>query len=807
MGLKLKTTIRHRLRRKIGFLAGIARAVRGFSLSLLLTLVSADALANIIDAIEIARVDDRAVVTIRFTTEIQYLRHGPEDEGKFLRVFLRISKPGVVESEIMQESLRSPASPLVPRFTVLFPEVINGMLITFPKSMRFTVRPGEDSRSILISLPLSEEAKAQLSALPPEKPAPKKNAAKAAPDDRKAAAPAPAASEATPAASEATPAATEAPAQVPDAEKPEAPPQLAPEKVESLAAAYLEEARTAFAQNDFVKAINRLNRILGLPRSDQTEAAQALIGEVREKNGEIAKALAEYNLYLKLFPNGSEAARIKTRLAGLPTAEVVRRHQATRVVRDDKPAEWQVFGSLSSYYFTGRSQVDSGSQRKDQESLVTSINLNARLRDSVTDNRFVFRDTDNRNYLQSKRNYNRIYAAYAERTDRELGYFVRAGRQNPNGAGVLERFDGITGYYNLGADWRVAAVYGDAVEFSSPFEKKFYGGSVEFLPQLARPGASLYLIEQKLDGYLNRRAIGSEFRYFDGQFTGYGMIDRDLLYKGVNIAAVQANYIDLRGINYFASYDYRKSPTYSLTNALGTTGYLTVGEMVEQVGLKRARALTSDVTAASIMFAAGLTVPVGERWQFGADYRMSEISGTNAQLPLNQICKRLDFGLDANDPLCIGGPRGDTPVSQLCEANSFDAANNTCRASAASSGRSHIYSAQAIGTNLFVTNAVGVANFSWITGPNYTGQNYGLNYILPLGEQWRLESTLRYYAQESDDGVSTRQMSPSLKLAHQWRNSVFIETEIGYNDSKTTGSNASRVKREYLYVGLRYDYR
>ena len=44
--------------------------------------------------------------------------------------------------------------------------------------------------------------------------------------------------------------------------------------------------------------------------------------------------------------------------------------------------------------------------------------------------------------MQSNRNYNRVYAAYAERTDREVGYFIRAGRQNPNGAGVLERFDG-----------------------------------------------------------------------------------------------------------------------------------------------------------------------------------------------------------------------------------------------------------------------------------------------------------------------------------------------------------------------------
>ena len=59
-------------------------------------LMAANAHANVIDSIEIARLADQAQVTIRFTTEIQYLRHGPEDEGKFLRVFFRVTKPGFV---------------------------------------------------------------------------------------------------------------------------------------------------------------------------------------------------------------------------------------------------------------------------------------------------------------------------------------------------------------------------------------------------------------------------------------------------------------------------------------------------------------------------------------------------------------------------------------------------------------------------------------------------------------------------------------------------------------------------------------
>lgn len=289
--------------------------------------------------------------------------------------------------------------------------------------------------------------------------------------------------------------------------------------------------------------------------------------------------------------------------------------------------------------------------KRDQESLVSSVNLNARLRDSVTDTRIVFRDTDSRNFIQPSRNYNRIYSAYVERTDREIGYFVRAGRQNPNGSGVLERFDGITGSYNLSPDWKVSAVYGNAVEFGSPFKKDFYGASVELLPQVSRPGASLYAIEQNIDGYLNRRALGSEFRYFDGQFTGFGMLDYDLLYKGLNIGMGQANYLDQWGNNYFLSYDYRRSPSYSLTNALPAASYPTVTDLVSNVGMTQARQLVSDSTALSTMFATGVTIPIGERWQFGIDYRTSQISGTNAVIPLGQMCKEIQDDANPNDPL------------------------------------------------------------------------------------------------------------------------------------------------------------
>ena len=763
---------------------------------------SANAFATIIDSIDIVRVGNQAEVLIRFATEIQYIRHVPDDEGKFLRIFFRVTKPGFSESEIMQEVRRSPKSNLVSPFTAAYPELINGMLVTFTKQTSYSVRAGDDSRSIEIMLPIESalEEKAALLQQP-----------SASTKQRMAKVESPAAT-AVPAVDKThadSPPITEfATTQKPDTEKPKAAPPMSSEKVEEMAYAFFLDGQEAFGKADYAKTINRMNRILSLPGNTKTMPAQALIGEAREKNGEIAKARAEYDLYLKLYPGSPEAPRIKQRLVALPAAQSIRRPVA-RIVRDEKPAEWMVNASLSSYFFTGQSKQDNGPMKRDQESLVSSVNLNARLRDSVTDTRIVFRDTDSRNFIQPSRNYNRIYSAYVERTDREIGYFVRAGRQNPNGSGVLERFDGITGSYNLSPDWKVSAVYGNAVEFGSPFKKDFYGASVELLPQVSRPGASLYAIEQNIDGYLNRRALGSEFRYFDGQFTGFGMLDYDLLYKGLNIGMGQANYLDQWGNNYFLSYDYRRSPSYSLTNALPAASYPTVTDLVSNVGMTQARQLVSDSTALSTMFATGVTIPICERWQFGSDYRTSQISGTNAVIPLGQMCKEIQDDANPNDPLCVDGPRGTLRISEMgiCLVDSYDLITKTCRASSEASGRTNMYSFQAIATNLFVQNAVGVTYFGWVAGPTYTGQNLGLSYIYPFMENWRLESNARYYTQKSDSGQNSTQFSPSMKLVHQWGSSLSLEGEIGYSESKNTGVTTSKNRREYLYLGLRWDYR
>jgi hypothetical protein len=102
---------------------------------------------------------------------------------------------------------------------------------------------------------------------------------------------------------------------------------------------------------------------------------------------------------------------------------------------------------------------------------------------------------------------------------------------------------------------------------------------------------------------------------------------------------------------------------------------------------------------------------------------------------------------------------------------------------------------------------------SLIRAPTYNGQSYSLSYVLPIGDAWRIDGNLRYYAQKDDNGATQDRVSPSVKLAWQWRSSWFVDAEFGQEKSKSTsidpasGETESTSRRRYWSLGLRWDFR
>ena len=229
------------------------------------------AAAQIIEDVEVKRVDDAtAAIDIRFSVPVQFLRSASNGKLDLVQVFFRLA--GAEEDGRTVEDFRKPpTNGLVPRFTVTYPiqppAATRRIDVHFERPVAAArVRPGRDNRSVRIEVPALVRA-----APPPVAP-------RAAPPP---------------------------------------PGDAAHAEIQRKAQALLGQARAALDAGRVDEAIERLNALLDLPPNAASREAQELIGLARDKRGEREKARAEYQLFLKLYPSGADAERVRKRLAAL----------------------------------------------------------------------------------------------------------------------------------------------------------------------------------------------------------------------------------------------------------------------------------------------------------------------------------------------------------------------------------------------------------------------------------------------------------------------------------------------------------
>jgi len=126
--------------------------------------------AELIDDIEAHTVQGVAEIRLQFTVPVRYINHFPADRGEIIKLYLQTV--GLEDSEEIypREYAHTPLIPLAPPFHVIYTTTrtcfaVQDPLcldIQFNKPVRFRIRPGNDGRSILLTiLPDSEPVKDQ----------------------------------------------------------------------------------------------------------------------------------------------------------------------------------------------------------------------------------------------------------------------------------------------------------------------------------------------------------------------------------------------------------------------------------------------------------------------------------------------------------------------------------------------------------------------------------------------------------------------------------------------------------------------
>ncbi len=710
-----------------------SRFYRAICSSLLLSAISYGAIAQPLDDVSLEFQDKGVVATIKFTGPIRYLSHFPESHGNTLEIFYE-RVPGATSTEtwVDNEVRKSPPSGLIPSFTVTTRDQATKpkLVIEFAREAEYSVSPGKDNRSLLITIQPSKRpvSTGPLPLLPTLKP-------------EVAAAPA-----GTLSADAAVVAETNAQART-----------------------LMVQGRDALAAKNNEAAVDALNKLLLLPPNDYTQDGQEWIGVARERAGQADRAKIEYELYLRLYPEGEGSAHVAQRLAGLgqtagqAIVATEEKKQTTRLMS---------FGSVSSRYYYGRSKIESTqlfntvpetltTSLTDQSMLITSVDASERYVSEEFDGRLVFRDVNTKNFLANQPGQNRVGAAYGEIKNRKKDYMVRLGRQSAYGGGVLGRFDGLAGGYGNAQDLRVNAVAGALDDYSKGSKPVFFGTSMDTGP------LSFYAISQRVESATDRRALGTEFRYFEGNKTAFAMLDYDTYFKAVN--AVQAmGTVGAMGGTVTFMVDRRKTPSLSIRNALNGASTSSVNALMQSMSASSLRDLALARTATSNMGQIGITVPFRQKFQVGGSAGLSRTTG-----------------LAASGTTTLQGILAATP----------------------SRGTEKTVTGQVIGSGLVKEGDIWSGSITFNTSSAVNGHSIYLYNHTQFKSGWMVDTSLQLYNQKDQFGGTTTRNSPMLRGSYRLREQFFFDVDGGFELTKYSGTQVTTKTTRYFFSGgVRWDF-
>lgn len=557
---------------------------------------------------------------------------------------------------------------------------------------------------------------------------------------------------------------------------------LSPAEVNDQAETLMAAAQAAYERGDAAAALEPLNQLLNLPPNASTRSAQELVGMARLKTGDIARARAEFELFLNLYPTGQASDRVREQLSGLPlVAAAPEPKPVTEVV-----SPWS--GSLSAFYYGGKAKTRSQEFLESpvgglpellssntisdtvQSQVQTTVDLNWRRRDAESDTRFVLRDSYSADLKNSGRDRNRLSALYLDRRSLLNGTSFKVGRQSPSGGGVLYRFDGLQTGYVFAPKWKVNAMAGAPSDKLLDTRRRIYGAWVDAEALTNEISGSLYFNQQTIDGAVDRRALGTELRYFSGGVSSFAQFDYDTTLQKINISSVQATWQlpDTTVFNF--NYDHRAQPILSLGNILFfpdstlPTPARRLQDLLAINSLDALRDQVKGVTAYQKTALLGVTTPLSSNWQIGADVRLSN---TGAVKPVPVI---LPNGLAATGNLwSVGG--------------------------------------QLIGSNLYSARDTQLFNATLLRGPSYRGTLLSYNNLSSLGENWQVEPSLRYYRQTDTTGLTNVRWTPGLRVSYKVLQQLSLESELVYERSKSSSPLRSESSNlAFYYLGVRYDF-
>ena len=563
------------------------------------------------------------------------------------------------------------------------------------------------------------------------------------------------------------------------------------------------DAELAIQDGDLDRAVQLLTNAAQKPENPNSARAVELLGVVREKKGQSAQARAQYEEYLKRYPQGEGADRVRQRLAALDNSgtaggETLRQASSGSA----RKWTWGLRGSFSQFYFRDQGRTST---------LTTSSTLGTEVDNSVNVNQLlttgditISGGNDRRQFqIRAAGSYTKnfgtsasittinngtevqtfrsrpgggisaVTALYFDYTDNDLNTQLRLGRQTRNSAGVLGRFDGALVGFQFNPHLRFNAVAGFPVLSSRQThvltERPFYGVSVDLGAKRSPVQVTLYWFDEHAKGgFIDRRSVGIETRFLRPRFNAYAIADYDVKFGVLNLGLLSLNYNFPDTSNISVTADYRRSPLLTTTNALiGQFDTVNSVPFADLSGLRpfftdpQIYQMALDRTLVAKSITATYSRPLTKKLQMSADVSLTDTGGTPGTLAT------------AGTPEVFGLP---------------------------ATGKEYYYGLQLIGSDLVMSNDIYILSGRFANTATAKIYTFDFNARLPITAKFRLSPRVRYgwrdgKATSLAPGGTFTQFQPTMRLNYFPVRHSEIEVEFGGNFTKQS-----------VYNGMTFDH-
>jgi SPOR domain len=584
----------------------------------------------------------------------------------------------------------------------------------------------------------------------------------------------------------------------------------------------LADAEAAIKAGDNDHAVQLLTKGISYPENDLTPRMQELLGLTRERKSQKAQAKAEYEEYLRRYPTGEGADRVRQRLASLDAPASDATGTVLRAPTDSDRTKtsswhWGARGSFSQFYFRDQSK---------SKFVTAPINPNDPNNDPVIDNAvnvnqllsnadFTLSGGNDRteyqiraagSYTKSFRaktqlvdpvtgaisfrsgDVKTLSALYFDVTDSQTKLSARIGRQTRNGAGVLGRFDGALIGWQMKPKIKFNIVGGAPVlrarDIFLRSDRYFYGASVDIGAKRDNFQSTFYWYDQRSPGLIDRQAVGTELRYLKDRFNAYAIIDYDVHFSRVNLGLLTLNYSLKDESNISVTADYRQSPLLTTWNALnGLFGQVLPGGLTPVEDLQ------------------DLQGPFTDQQIYGLAQDNTIVSKSMTVSYSRPITKKLQANVD----FTINNTGGSPGSTKLFPGSTFIPPT-------LATGVEYYYGAQLVGSGMVFENDIYILSGRYADTPRSRSYTADINARIPVTSKFRLSPRARYgYRTDKLIAGSYRQLQPSVRFNYYPMKRSEVEIEIGANFStqKTSfgGIPSTNTERGILLsAGYRLDF-